>query len=60
MSLHSFRHRFAAKAVASGMSMGYLCAAGGWSKNSTLPAQRYGMYGVEERALSAMADLLDR
>lgn len=59
VSLHSFRHRFAARAVEQGLPMPYLMSVGGWSR-ADQPTQRYGMYGVEGRALSAMADLLDR
>jgi integrase len=57
-SLHSLRHRMAAKAIERGLPMPYLVRIGGWA-NAQMPTNRYGQYGVEERAVSAMADLLD-
>ena len=43
----------------SGLPMGYLMSAGGWS-SPAMPTARYGQFGVEGRAIEAMQALLDR
>ena len=39
--------------------MPYLVKIGGWA-NAEMPSNRYGQFAIEERALSAMQELLDR
>jgi integrase len=59
VSLHSFRHRWGARSVQNGMPLPYIIQQGGW-QDGTMINTRYGMFGVEKSALSAMADHLDR
>lgn len=58
VSLHSFRHGWAAKVVQRGMPTPYILQQGGWV-DATMINTRYGHFAIEENALSAMRDFLD-
>jgi len=59
VGLHQWRHRWAATVIADGLPMPYVVSMGGWA-NAVMPTSRYGLHGVEGRAISAMQALLDR
>jgi integrase/recombinase XerC len=59
VTLHSFRHRMASRAIQNGLPMTYLMAVGGW-KSAAVPTARYGQFEVEGRAIEAMQRLLER
>jgi site-specific recombinase XerD len=59
VTMHSLRHRWTATAFQNGLPLPYIVNLGGWA-NAVMPTSRYGMFGVQERALSAMQELLDR
>jgi site-specific recombinase XerD len=58
VSIHSFRHRYAAVALEQGIPTAYLMVTGGW-RSPRMIDSRYGQFGISERAVTAMRAMLD-
>jgi len=59
VTMHSLRHGWAAGVIEDGLPMPYVVKLGGWS-NATMPTNRYGQFGIGERAIDAMRALQNR